>query len=98
MNYNEAKEIINKNSHLIGLKYLGGTISEIILCPSNRSDFLKFSEIYIRTLDSNVALTPYIHKDLAVIVVTNKELIRSKGVFFQTEIINLRDEGLDVNI
>lgn len=97
MNYNEAIKIKNKNNHLIGFKYRGEMIDEIILCPSNRPDFLKFSKVYMNCLNAEIALKPYINGDIAIIAVMNKERIRFDAMFSQTEIINLRDEGLKVH-
>lgn len=91
MEYNEALQFVEKNLHLIGKKDKGATIEELILVPTNaalRDDFLK---LYLRTLDGNLAIQPYIGADVDIVAVFDKKRIVSQGVFFHTNILNLPD-------
>jgi len=96
MNYEEAVELKNKNEHLIGQKYRGGTIEELIIRPTNQKEFEAFSKSYLRTMDAELSIQPFIGSDLTVDAVCDRAKIRTNNIFFRTEIGNLLDEQLDV--
>ena len=96
MNYEEAVQLKNKNEHLIGQKYRGGTIEELIIRPTNQNEFETFSKSYLRTMDAELSIQPFIGSDLTVDAVCDRAKIRTNNIFFRTEIGNLLDEQLDV--
>lgn len=96
MNLKEAIELKNKNEHLVGQKYRGGTIDEIIIRPINDEELDIFMKSYIRTLDAEKSLQPFLNSDLHVFAVCEKDKIKSSIFVFMTEIEKLLDEKLDV--
>lgn len=98
MNFNEALEIKNNNRHLIGQKYRGGIIDEIIIRPVNENDFEIFMKSYLRTMNSGIALKPFINSELRVDVICDKEKINRNNLILRTEIEKLIDENLDVKL
>ena len=96
MNINKATELKNKNKHLIGQKYRGGTIEELIIRPTNEKEFNAFIQSYLRTMDANISIQPFLTSDLTVDVVCDRAKIQTNGIFFRTELKNLLDEKLDV--
>lgn len=98
MNFQEATELKNKNEHLIGQKYRGGTIEELIIRPTNGSEFDAFSKNYLRTMNAELSIQPFLECDLTVDAVCDRAKIRTNNIFFRTEIENLLDENLDVKL
>lgn len=98
MNFKEATELKNKNEHLIGQKYRGGTIEELIIRPTNVREFEAFTKSYLRTMNAELSIQPFLESDLDVDVVCDREKIRTNSIFFRTELENLLDENLDVNL
>ena len=98
MAFQKAEEIKKQNLHLIGQKFKGATIDEIIIRPTNQKDFDEFTRIYLRSMNSENSIIPFKNLDLQVDVVCEKAKIRTNNVFFRTEIENLLVEGLDVKL
>lgn len=98
MNFQEATELKNRNEHLIGQKYRGGTIEELIIRPSNASEFDVFAKNYLRTMNAELSIQPFLESDLTVDAVCDRAKIRTNNIFFRTEIENLLDENLDVKL
>jgi len=96
MNYKEATELKNKNEHLIGQKYRGSIIEEIIIRPSNEKEYDFFVKSYLRTLNANSSIAPFLESDLTVNVICDKAKIKTHNLFLITEIEKLLDENLDV--
>ena len=98
MNFKEATELKNKNEHLIGQKYRGGTIEELIIRPTNGNEFDAFTKSYLRTMNAELSIQPFLESDLIVDAVCDRAKIRTNNIFFRTELENLLDEKLDVNL
>lgn len=96
MTYKEAVQIKENNEHLIGQIYRGSEIEEIIIQPTNPQEFQLFKSHYIRSLNSNEAIQPFINSDVFVAAVFKRAEILKTKFFFQTDIESLRDENLDV--
>ena len=77
MNLKGALELKSKNEHLVGLKYRGGTIDEIIIRPKNDEELDIFMKSYIRTLNAEKSLQPFLNSDLDVFAVCEKDKISS---------------------
>lgn len=98
MNYEEATAVKEQNGHLIGQTYRGATIEDILIRPTDAKEFDEWSKRYIRTMDGDAAIAPFLESNLAVDVVCDRAKIRTSNIFFRTEIENLLDEGLEVNL
>lgn len=98
MNFQEATELKNRNEHLIGQKYRGGTIEELIIRPTNACEFDVFAKNYLRTMNAELSIQPFLESDLTVDAVCDRAKIRTNNIFFRTEIENLLDENLDVKL
>jgi hypothetical protein len=98
MNFKEATELKNKNEHLIGQKYRGGTIEQLIIRPTNGNEFDAFAQSYLRTMNAELSIQPFLESDLAVDVVCDRAKIRTNNLFLRTELDNLLDENLDVKL
>ena len=89
MNYNEATKIADANKHLIGKKWKGATIDEIIIAPKDSSSWDEFMKLYFSTLDACQAVLPFINEDVDVLVVCDKRRIRTQHFFGYTSIFKL---------
>ncbi|ARV08285.1 hypothetical protein BTO05_01005 [Winogradskyella sp. PC-19] len=98
MTYKEASELKNKNEHLIGQKYRGATIEELIIRPTNENEFDSFAIAYLRTMNAELSIQPFTQSDLTLDVVCDRVKIRTNNLFIRTEIENLLDENLEVNL
>lgn len=98
MNFNEATELKSKNEHLIGQKYRGGTIEELIIRPTNAKEFDDFVKSYLRTMNAKLSIQPFLKSNLAVDAVCDRAKIRTNNIFFRTELDSLLDEKLDVKL
>jgi hypothetical protein len=96
MNFEEATKLKNKNEHLIGQKYRGGTIEELIIRPTNRNEFDAFAKFYLRTMNADLSLKPFLESDLALDAVCDRAKIRTNNLFLRTALDHLLDENLDV--
>ena len=96
MNYLEAKKLKEKNSHIIGLKYNGSIIDELIIHPTEPKEFEKFIKEYLDSFDAQKAILGFKEKDVIVSAVFDKENTWERNIFLQTPLINL--ENLNLNI
>lgn len=98
MNYSEASELKIKNEHLIGQKYRGGIIEELIIRPKNEKDFDVFMKSYLRTMNAELSIQPFLRSDLNVDVICDKAKIKTHNLILWTELEKLLDENLDVKL
>ena len=98
MNLKEATELKNKNEHLIGQKYRSGTIDQIIIQPKNDKELDFFMKSYLRTMNAEKSLKPFLNSDLQVFVLFNKAEMKKNSVIWMTEIESLLNENLDVKL
>lgn len=98
MNVKEANELKNKYEHLIGQKYRGATTEELIIRPTNGNEFDTFAKAYLRTMNAELSIQPFLGSDLAVDVLYNRAKIRTNNLFIRAEIDDLLDENLDVKL
>lgn len=76
MRFEQACQIINNNLHLLGQVYLGQTIDELIIVPTNQQHLQVFEMAYIRLWDAQQAIAPFINEDVEVYAIVGKNLIR----------------------
>lgn len=98
MNFSEALELKNNNRHLIGQKYRGAIIDEIIIRPINENDFEIYMRSYLRTMNAEIVLKPFVNSELRVDVICDREKINRNNLILRTEIEKLLDENLDVKL
>lgn len=98
MNFKEVTELKNKNEHLIGQKYRGVTIEELIIRQTNGNEFDAFNKSYLRIMNAELSIQPFLESDLAVDAVCDRAKIRTNNLFIRTELENLLDENLDVKL
>lgn len=91
MDFKEALELANNQENLIGKKYNGATLDEIIIYPTNPQSFQSFERKYIKSMNAQIAIAPYVNEDVRVGCVFDKSKIFSNGVFIYTDIDNLSD-------
>lgn len=92
MNYYEAVKIAKANQHLIGKRWQGTTIDEIIIVPTDTRQREEFERIYVQTWNAQAAITRFINNDVDLVIVCNKSLMRTMGVFCFDSIHNLTEE------
>ena len=80
MRFEEAFRIVNNNSHLLGQVYLGQTIDELIIVPTNQQHLQKFEIAYVRHWDAHQAIAPFINEDVEVYAIIGKNLIRQNNI------------------
>lgn len=95
MRYEQACQIVNNNLHLLGQAYLGQTIDELIIAPANQQHFQEFELVYVRNLDAQLAIRPFINEDVEVYVIVGRNLIRQAYVL---PIIALQELPREFNV
>lgn len=95
MKFINAVKIAERNSHLIGMSSNGGIIDEIIIAPTNLKEFQDFETEYIKTLNPQISVVPYMKSDVEIFVIIDKERIRKENVFPIIS-LNILDDNLNV--
>jgi len=91
MEYNKAIELIKKNNHLIGKKYAGAIIDEIIPVPSNPEMNELFRFKYKQTLDWQNSILPFTNLDVNLFAIFEKNRMSMGGLLVYIAIENLID-------
>ena len=87
MNLEEAMQIAKRKETLIGThQYKGEVLDEVIIAPSDASKFKRFEQLYMRNLNAQEALMPFVDDDLMVIGVFGKARILKEGFLFVSDI------------
>ncbi len=97
MNFIEANELKNKNLHLLGKKYKGAMVDELIIRPINEKEYDDFIKTYLRTLSAELSLEPFVNSDLGIDVIFNKDDIKTSNYIFRTELENLSTDDFNIN-
>ncbi len=95
MNFINAVEIAERNSHLIGMSYNGGIIDEIVIVPTNLIEFQNFKTEYIKTLNPQRSIASYMESDVEIFAIIDKKRIRTENVFL-TISLNQLDDNFNV--
>jgi hypothetical protein len=91
MSFEEALQELKENTYLIGSKIAMGTIDELVVYPNDEDAKIAFKDIYIKTLNAEEAITPFINQEVSVSAIVDKK--RIKQGFFLT--YNLEDIKLN---
>ena len=81
MNFLKAVETAEKNKNIVGQKYNGGIIDEIIIYPTNPEMCKKFTLQYINSQNAQLSIIPYIETDVEIAVVIDKQRILKENIF-----------------
>jgi hypothetical protein len=94
MNINDALILKDKSLYLIGKKYKGSIIDEIIIKPKDENESDSFMKSYIRTLNAEKSLEPFINNDLQVCILCEKNNIKKSNIILMTDIESLISNNL----
>ncbi len=86
MKFTEAVKMADKFKHLIGRKYKGSKLDEIIVVPTDCCELEKFEKMYINTLDAQKSITPFVDSEVRIVAVFDKRQIRQNNLFIYTPI------------
>lgn len=87
MTFKEALAIANQKSNLVGtVNSEGATLDEIIIAPSNPTEFAQFEKLYNETLDAQKSIVPFMQSDLIVLGVFDKYRIRKENIILVSEV------------
>lgn len=92
MNFLKAVKIADANGHLIGKSMNGCFVDEIIIMPTSDEEQGRFQTRYIRCLNPQEAITPFITSDVEVYALFDKRRIRTEGVFLAKALGDLPEE------
>jgi len=92
MNPSEMQQQIEQFKYLIGMRYQGMDIDEVIAAPSDERAFAVFSDRYMKSFDAKFALEPFVEDDLHLIAVLNRYHIREYGFFYRVPVAQLLEE------
>jgi hypothetical protein len=92
MDYQSAKEIVQKNNHLIGKTIIGGKIDELIIYPTNESSYDDFFKSYIRTQNAEASVQPYTNEDVEIYAIIDKSRINANGIIAHSSLKKISKE------
>jgi hypothetical protein len=96
MHYQNAVLHKEMNQHLIGEKYKGSTIDEIIIFPTDQEAFKGFLSLYSKNYAADKCLQKFKEFDLQVAFVVDKRKYRQTGLLFYISLEKLKNEGFSV--
>jgi len=96
MTYEQAKNLIKINQHLIGQKIIGATIDELIIYPTDQKSYDEFFKIYLRTDNAEKAILPYQSQDVDIYCMADKKRARASGIVGHASLAKA-NKDLDVN-
>jgi hypothetical protein len=86
MTYKDALELASQKQYLVGRKWNGLNIDEIIICPSDPNLLEQYLRIYIDYgHNAKKAVLAYIHEDLEVGIFDKKRFFVD-GVYFRCNV------------
>jgi len=92
MNYSEALRIVEKNQHLLGKKFKGATIDELIIYPLNTSSKEKFLKNYLQTLNYKKSISDFLsEKEFHIAIVIDKKRMDSMGWYSIIDIEEVKE-------
>lgn len=92
MRFIDALKIAKANEHLIGTTMKGSSIDEIIIMPTNDEEQRMFQTRYVRTMNPQEAIAPFIASDVEVYALFDKRRIRTENLFLVTNLQSLPKE------
>lgn len=87
MDYNEALVVKGKNLNLIGsTNDRGFVISQLIIVPSDSNSRKEFMKLFLQSMDSELAIQPFIKENLEVWAI-DLEHLRNANILFYERIL-----------
>ena len=81
MKYSDALKMAHANKHLIGKVWNNAVVDEILIAPTNSKERSVFEKRYVQTLDAQESIIPFVNSDVEVVLICNKDMIRTTGLF-----------------
>ena len=92
MKYEEARMLVEKNRHLIGKKYKGRFIDEIIIYPIDPMYLAVFKQEYYSTLDAVESIKPFIDFEVNVTAIVDKKMIVEDNMILFVSLEDLEND------
>lgn len=92
MNFIEAVKKADVNKHLIGRRYKGAVIDEIIIAPKDCDEYDKFLKSYCASLDAQESVLPFMNSNVDLYIVFDKSKIHQMNMVFISPIDALPKE------
>ena len=97
MLYKEALRLVEKNQHLIGRKYKGAIIDDIIVFPQKESSMNFFFELYSQTLNYEESISSFMdEQEFYVAVICEKDKLHKMGYFAPVSIDLIENSDLEI--
>ena len=99
MNFEQATEMRQDLEYLIGRKVDNQTIDDIVVAPADGQEFDKFSMLYLRTKNGDIAIHPFKYSELTVEFIYDKKYIGKGGFYLHGQaVVGLKKLGnIDLN-
>lgn len=89
MTFKEALVLANDSEKLVGTKYRGETIEEILIVPTDKALHDKFFKEYCISSDAKSAILPFMASDVEVVALFKKNYIHQGGIILTTNVYNI---------
>ena len=92
MDFFKAVKLAKANEHLVGKVVKGAMVDEIIIMPTNEEEQKAYWQYFVKYLDAQRAIVPFMTSDVEVFALFDKRLIRSENISVTCNIVNLPTE------
>lgn len=89
MTFQEALVLAHDSEKLVGTKFNGETIEEVLIVPTDKVQHDKFFTEYCSTLNAKTAILPFMDSDVEVVALFKKSYIHPCGVILTTNVYNI---------
>ncbi len=89
MTFQEALFLANDSEKLVGTKFNGETIEEVLIVPTDKVLHDKFFKEYCSTLNAQAAILPFMDSDVEVVALFKKSYIHQGGAIITTNVYNI---------
>lgn len=97
MLYKEALKLAEKNRHLIGRKYKGAIIDDIIVYPLKETSMNSFFELYSHSLNYEESISSFMkEEEFYIIGICEKEKFYKNGFYAPVPLELIEDAILEV--
>ena len=91
MTFQKALFLAHDCEKLVGTKYNGNTIEEILIVPTDKVLYDKFLKEYCSTLNAQAAILPFMDSDVEVVALFKKSYIHQGGAIITTNLYNINN-------
>lgn len=89
MTFKEALVLAHDSEKLVGTKYKGERIEEILIVPTDKILHDEFFKEYCSTLNAQAAILPFMNADVEVVALFRKSYIHCSGAIIKTNVYNI---------